>query len=268
MKIDWEKRDVKFQAQAEQSIKGSRKRQTLSPHYVQPLAQSLQPQLWINLWVNYLKSCNLTGLSLEFYQAAGQPEEARIRPPDGTRTKIKLDQKTSREHDTNRNQQSQGWAPAKSWRQTHKRNFQVNSPKMICSETSSGHWTLRSRSIIQKGKNNSEKWTGLKIFIKKLEWRLISGERKTKSTSWFTQTRRVGYRQKPFKMSLWKLPDGQWLGLGSLTAGAQGSIPGQGIKSLCKLWGAAKKEASSPRLHKAPSPNKLYFCFLNIWYLK
>lgn len=30
----------------------------------------------------------------------------------------------------------------------------------------------------------------------------------------------LGYRQKlPLDESFWKLPDGQWLGLGSLTAG-------------------------------------------------
>ena len=120
-----------------------------------PLGQSLQLQFWINLWVNYLKSCNLdwafTGV-LSGLQGNLKKQESDHRMEPGS--KIKLDQKTSREHDTNRNQQSQGWAPAKSWRQTHKSlgSFQVNSPKMICSETSSGHRTPQKQVYNSKGK--------------------------------------------------------------------------------------------------------------------
>lgn len=170
-----------------------------------PLGQSLQLQFWINLWVNYLKSCNLdwafTGV-LSGLQGNLKKQESDHRMEPGS--KIKLDQKTSREHDTNRNQQSQGWAPAKSWRQTHKSlgSFQVNSPKMICSETSSGHQTPQKQVYNSKGKIIWE-MDCLKETEKKSEWRLISGERKTKLTSWFTQTRRAGIQtETPFKMSL------------------------------------------------------------------
>jgi len=65
--------------------------------------------------VNYLKFYNLdwafTGVLSGLWGNLKKQESDHWMEPG---SKIKLDQKTSKEHDTKRNQQSQGGAPAKS----------------------------------------------------------------------------------------------------------------------------------------------------------